>query len=125
LEEESRPRRVEYGHAEADLLLETDLNHMPQRQKFSGAAEGRRRGAGYQSGPADAGISREAHRGRSISRFREHQKPGVQAAAAAEIEEGSDRFDDGSTESDQAADSDPRIQGDLRIRQGCVLEVLM
>jgi len=30
--------QVEYGHGATDFLLETDLNYLPQRQKFSGAA---------------------------------------------------------------------------------------
>jgi hypothetical protein len=33
-----RRRRVEYGDAKADVLLEAHLNNLPQRQKFSGAA---------------------------------------------------------------------------------------
>jgi hypothetical protein len=34
---ESGRRRVEYEHDEADVLLEANLNNVPQRQKFSGA----------------------------------------------------------------------------------------
>jgi hypothetical protein len=34
---QGRPQ-VEYDHGATDFLLETDLNHVPQRQKLSGAA---------------------------------------------------------------------------------------
>jgi len=37
----NRPQ-VEYDHGATDFLLETDLNHVPQRQKLSGAAARRR-----------------------------------------------------------------------------------
>jgi hypothetical protein len=39
LEQEYGSRRLEYGHGEADFLLEANLNNVPQRQKFSGAEE--------------------------------------------------------------------------------------
>jgi hypothetical protein len=37
-----RVARLEYGHGEADFLLEANLNNVPQRQKFSGAEKGGR-----------------------------------------------------------------------------------
>src|SRR4029079_3952964 len=90
LEEEYRRPRVKYGHAEADVLLETDLNHVPQCQKFSGEAEAGCGGAGHQPGSTDTGVPRAAHRRRPIPRFREHAQSCVQGTATAAIEEGSD-----------------------------------
>src|SRR5262249_3911590 len=46
-----------------------------------------------------------------------------QGAAAAEVEKGSDRSDDGQPEPDSAPDPNPRVQGDVRVRQGRVFEV--
>ena len=40
--------RLRETYAEGDLLLETHLNDLPQRQKFSGAAQDRRRRTGHQ-----------------------------------------------------------------------------
>jgi hypothetical protein len=100
--------------------LETDLNYVPQCQKFSGSTARRRRGARHQQGTADAGVPGKTHRRRSVPRFCQHTKPGIQAAASAALEEGSDRPDDGSTESHQAADLDTGVEGHVWIQQGCV-----
>ena len=100
------------------------MNDLPQRQKFSGAAADRRRRARHQPESAGPGVPREAHRRRPLPRVREHAQPGLQAAAAAEVEEGSDRPDDGAAEPDQAADPDPRLEGDVRVRQGRVQDVV-
>ena len=45
----------------------------------------------------------------ALPRFRQHAQPGVQGAAAAEVEEGSDRSDDGEPEPDPPADHDQGV----------------
>src|SRR5256885_13438063 len=77
-----------YWDGETDVLLETDLNHLQECQKFSGHGRRRRARDRYQQTAAIARVSREAHRSRSLPRLREHPQPGVEGAAAAEVEEG-------------------------------------
>src|SRR4249920_627807 len=111
---------LSYGYGATDLLYQTHLNALQERQKFSGY--GRRRGESdrHQQGTAQPRVPREAHRPRALPRFRQHAQPGVQGAAAAAIEERGDRADDGEPEPDSAADHDQGIEGDLRLRQGPV-----
>ena len=104
--------------AEADVLHETDVNDLQERQKFSGYGRRRRQRDRHQQGAAVARVPREAHRRGALPRFREHAQPGLQGTAAAEVEEGSDRADDGEPEPDPAADRDQGVEGDLRLRQG-------
>src|SRR5688500_10069131 len=72
---------VKWTNAEAALLLETHLNDVPQRQKFSGAAHRRRRGAGHQSESAGPRLSGKAHRRRPLPGLRQYAKPCIQGAA--------------------------------------------
>ncbi len=112
------------SHGQADLLYEADLNDLQERQKFSGHGRRRRRPDRHQQGTAVARVPREAHRRRALPRLRQHAQPGVQGAAAAEVEEGSDRADDGEPEPDPAADPDQGVAGHLRLRQGQVRQTL-
>ena len=115
---------LSYAHGETDFLYETHLNDVQERQKFSGHGRRRRRTARHQQRTAFEGVSREAYRRGALPRLRQHAQPGLQGAAAAEVEEGSDRDDDGESESDPAADRDQGIDRHLRIRQGALRETL-
>src|SRR5437867_10138316 len=111
---------VFYADGEADLLLEADLNHLQERQKFSGHGRRRRARGRHQPGAADARVSRKAHRPRSLSRVRQHAQSRFQGTGAAAIEKTGDRPDDEESESHQTADCHQRLHGDLRFRQGAV-----
>ena len=118
-------RRLKYAAmAKADLLLEAHLNHLPQRQKFSGAAGIDVDERDINKEPPDRAFLEQHIDAGPLPGLREHAEPGVQAAAAAAIEERGDRPDDGAAEPDQAADPGPRQHGHLRIRQGRVREGL-
>ena len=110
---------IESAYA-AHFLLETHMNDLPQRQKFSGAARDRRRGAGHQQESARPRISRKARRREGLPGLRQQTEPVLQDPPLAEVEEGSHRPDDGAAESHTASDSRPRIQGRVRLRQGAV-----
>ena len=109
---------LSYGYGEANLLHQAHLNHLQERQKFSGHSRPGGHRDRYQQAAAVAGISREARRRRPVPGFRQHPQPGVQGAAAAEIEKGSDRDDAREPESHPASDHDQGVESDLRLRQG-------
>ena len=105
---------VFYAHGEADLLLEADLNHLQERQKFSGHGRRRRARSRHQPGAADARVSRKAHRSRSLSRVRQHAQSGLQGTGAAAIENPDDR----DSELRRIAEPYPSIAGVITLRDG-------
>jgi hypothetical protein len=108
---------LECPYAEADLLLEADLNHVQERQRSSGRARDRSRGAGHQPDAAVARVSRRARRRGELPRVRQPAQPRVQGARAARVEAGGHRADARATEPDQTANPRAEESRDLRVRQ--------
>jgi len=106
-----------YCDAKTDVLHEAHVNDLQERQKFSGRRRRRRHADRHQQGAAIPGVSRKARRSGALSRFREHAQPGLQGTPAPEVEEGSDRSDDGELESDSAANHGQGVTGPVRLRQ--------
>ena len=105
--------------AKTDLLLRSPLEPPAETPEvFWSSSDDRRRRASTSTEPARSRVSREAHRRGAVPGLRQHAQPGLQGAAAAAVEEGSDRPDDGAAEPDQAADPVRGLEGHLRVRQG-------
>src|SRR3954453_9747572 len=109
---------IKYRHAEADVLLEADLNHLSKRQKLSGRAWRGGRRARHQPRSAGSRVPGAPHRSGTVPGFRQYQESRLQAAAAAGDEARGNRPDGAAAEPDQAPDPGPWITRDIRVQQG-------